>query len=435
MNQPYVIDDRVNNQFRVHRDAYTSEEVLQKEREEIFDKSWLYVGHVSEIPRKGDFKTREVGGRPIIFNRDRNNEVQVQINSCLHRGAALCRHESGNAAIFTCFYHGWAYRNSGELVNVPGGDDYATDQREVFKALTRPAQVDSYRGLYFANFSEDAPSLHEYLGDARYFIDLAADQSPEGVVMIEGTHKYTMQANWKLLVENSIDGYHAKSVHHTYFEMMMELGGVPPMLGDKTINGVPPAGMAVEFENGHASLMYPANPLPLATESVKESLAQLRQKAVDNFGEDYATAMFGLARNSVFFPNMLIIDLNFGLTLRTAFPVSPSETQVTSWQIMPVGVDEEFEQYRIENALTFCGLVGLDNAYDVETLEQAQKAFNSQREIAYSDISKGMGKVTAAANDELQIRAWWREWNRVMVGEKLQPEGTAFVPFQKQTSD
>jgi len=240
MNQPYVIDDRVNNQFRVHRDAYTSEEVLQKEREEIFDKSWLYVGHVSEIPRKGDFKTREVGGRPIIFNRDRNNEVQVQINSCLHRGAALCRHESGNAAIFTCFYHGWAYRNSGELVNVPGGDDYATDQREVFKALTRPAQVDSYRGLYFANFSEDAPSLHEYLGDARYFIDLAADQSPEGVVMIEGTHKYTMQANWKLLVENSIDGYHAKSVHHTYFEMMMELGGVPPMLGDKTINGVPP---------------------------------------------------------------------------------------------------------------------------------------------------------------------------------------------------
>jgi len=193
--------------------------------------------------------------------------------------------------------------------------------------------------------------------------------------------------------------------------------------------------MAVEFENGHASLMYPANPLPLATESVKESLAQLRQKAVDNFGEDYATAMFGLARNSVFFLNMLIIDLNFGLTLRTAFPVSPSETQVTSWQIMPVGVDEEFEQYRIENALTFWGPAGLATPDDVEALEQAQKAFTSQREIAYSDISKGMGKVTPAANDELQIRAWWREWNRVMVGEKLQPEGTAFVPFQKQTSD
>src|SRR5699024_12711024 len=102
--------------------------------------------------KKGDFVTREVGSRAVIFNRDRNNEVQVQINSCLHRGASLCRHESGTAAIFTCFYHGCAYRNSGELVTVPGGDDYATDQRQAFKQLTRPTQVQSYRGLSFATF-------------------------------------------------------------------------------------------------------------------------------------------------------------------------------------------------------------------------------------------------------------------------------------------
>ncbi|GAA1677439.1 aromatic-ring-hydroxylating dioxygenase subunit alpha [Citricoccus zhacaiensis] len=431
----YVNDDRQNHLFQVNREVFTSQEILEKEKQEIFSKAWIYVGHESEIPNKGDFQTRDVAGRPVIFNRDRHGEVRVMLNSCLHRGASLCRHSSGNAKIFTCFYHGWAYRNSGELVNVPGNEDYKAEPAKVYEGLKGPAKVESYRGLYFVNFDEDAESLEDYLGEAKYFIDLVADQSPEGIAILEGTHKYSIKANWKLLVENSVDGYHAKSVHHTYFEMMMDLGATPPMLGEEIVNGVAPSGMGTEFPNGHATLMYPANGLPLATESVKETLAGMRRTAEERFGESYATAMFGLSRNSVFFPSFIVIDLSFGLTLRTMYPISPSETIVTGWQIIPKGVDEEFIKYRVDNALTFWGPAGLATPDDVEALEQAQKAFSTQAEIGWSDISKGMGKQMPAANDELQMRAWWREWNKRMTGEALPSEGKSFVPFQKQTTD
>ncbi|AJE87283.1 p-cumate dioxygenase large subunit [Streptomyces albus] len=429
MPEPFVIDNRKDSLFQVNREVFTSREVFEKERESLFRSAWLYVGHDSEIPKRNDFRTREVGGRSVIFNRDRHGQVRVLLNTCLHRGASVCRHPVGNAKIFTCFYHGWAYRNSGELVNVPAGEDYATAPAEVYQGLRSP-RVESYRGFWFTNFSEDAPDLRTWLGTSTYLLDLAVDQSEDGIEVLPGTHKYTFNANWKLLVENSIDGYHAKSVHHTYFEMMLELGQTPPMLGDSDTNGVPPAGLGTEFGNGHATLMYPGNGLPLATENVTRDLARLRGRAVERFGESYATAVFNLARNTIFFPNFVLIDLNFGMILRTITPLGPDRTEVASWQIAPRGLDQEVLRYRIDNALTFWGPAGLATPDDVEALEQAQKGFSTRHEVPWSDISKGMGKARPAANDELQMRAWWRQWNALITGEELPREVEEFVPFE-----
>ncbi|MFF3572723.1 aromatic ring-hydroxylating oxygenase subunit alpha [Nocardia jiangxiensis] len=429
MTTPYVIDDRDKSLFQVHREVFTSGEVFEKERELIFADAWLYVGHESELPGKNDFRTRDVGGRSVIFNRDRHGDIRVLLNTCLHRGASVCRHPRGNQKIFTCFYHGWAYRNSGELVNVPAGDDYRTAPAETYGGLHSP-RIESYRGFWFLNFSDDAPDLRTWLGTSSYLLDLAVDQSEDGIEILEGTHSYTLNANWKLLIENSVDGYHAKSVHHTYFEMMMELGQTPPMLGDGTVNGVPPAGIGTEFGNGHATLIYPGNGLPLANDNVARSLAELREKAIANHGDSYASAVFDLARNSIFFPNFVLIDLNFGMILRTIMPLGPDRTQVTSWQIAPRGLDQESLQYRIDNALTFWGPAGLATPDDVEALEQAQRGFSTRREVPLSDISKGMGKQQPAANDELQMRAWWRQWNYVITGERLPAEVAEFIPFE-----
>ncbi|GAB3688184.1 aromatic ring-hydroxylating oxygenase subunit alpha [Saccharopolyspora tripterygii] len=429
MPQPYVIDKREDCLFQVDREVFTSQEIFEKERDLIFADAWLYVGHESELPKKNDFRTRDVGGRSVIFNRDRHGEVRVLLNTCLHRGASVCRHPKGNQKIFTCFYHGWAYRNSGELVNVPAGEDYTRAPADVYGGLRSP-RVENYRGFYFCNFSEHAPDLRTWLGASAYLFDLTADQSEDGVEILEGTHSYTLNANWKLLVENSVDGYHAKSVHHTYFEMMMELGQTPPMLGEGTVNGVPPAGLGTEFGNGHATLIYPGNGLPLANEQVARNLAELRAKAVDRYGEEYASAVFNLARNSIFFPNFVLIDLNFGMIIRTIMPLGPDRTQATSWHIAPRGLDQESLQYRIDNALTFWGPAGLATPDDVEALEQAQRGFSTRCEVPLSDISKGMGKARPAANDELQMRAWWRQWNYVMTGEQLPAEVEAFTPFE-----
>lgn len=424
----YVIDDRERNLFQVNRDAFVSQDILDKERSEIFDKTWIYVGHESELPNKNDFHTREVAGRPVIFVRDRNGQVRVHVNTCLHRGASLCRHKSGNQKIFTCFYHGWAYRNSGELVSVPAEDDYTPSPKETYGSLP-DVRLEEYRGFYFANFDPDAEPLVDWLGEAAWVIDLVTDQSPEGLQVVEGTHNYSLQANWKLLVENSIDGYHAKSVHHTYFEMMLELGMAPPMLSSRSVNGIGPAGWGTELGNGHTSLMYPGNGLPLFNEKVAADREEAKAKALETFGEARMNAMFELGRNSVIFPNLIAIDLNFGMVLRTMYPVEPGFTKITSWQIVPKGIDEENLTYRIDNSLTFWGPAGMATPDDVEALEQAQKAFSTRQEMAWSDISKGMGKERPAANDELQMRGWWREWNKRITGEELPPEAPIASPF------
>jgi hypothetical protein len=121
------------------------------------------------------------------------------------------------------------------------------------------------------------------------------------------------------------------------------------------------------------------------------------------------------------------------MIIRTITPLGPDRTQATSWHVAPRGLDEESLQYRIDNALTFWGPAGLATPDDVEALEQAQRGFSARREVALSDISKGMGKARPAANDELQMRAWWRQWNQVMTGERLPAEVEAFTPFETRT--
>ena len=109
--------DREAGVFRVARRAFIDNAVFETERARIFDKCWLYMGHISELPKKGSFVTRPVGGRNLIFNRDAAGEVHAFHNACPHRGSTVCREQSGNAKNFTCSYHGWA---DGKLRDLPG---------------------------------------------------------------------------------------------------------------------------------------------------------------------------------------------------------------------------------------------------------------------------------------------------------------------------
>src|ERR1700681_515749 len=104
-----VIDDRENGMFRVHRSAMTSAEIFALERDQIFNRCWLYLGHESEVDRPGDYRRRLVGGRPLIFVRDSDGTIRAFFNSCTHRGATICRQDSGNARLFQCFYHSWTF--------------------------------------------------------------------------------------------------------------------------------------------------------------------------------------------------------------------------------------------------------------------------------------------------------------------------------------
>ena len=100
----FVNDDRDGGIFRVHRSSMTSPEVLQLERERIFDSCWLYLGHESELPENGDFGRRRLNGRSIIFVRGSDGVIRAFHNTCPHRGAIVCRHDSGNQKSFQCVF-------------------------------------------------------------------------------------------------------------------------------------------------------------------------------------------------------------------------------------------------------------------------------------------------------------------------------------------
>uniref|UniRef100_UPI0005B4850C Rieske 2Fe-2S domain-containing protein n=1 Tax=Klebsiella sp. 10982 TaxID=1196034 RepID=UPI0005B4850C len=105
-----LIVDRENHIYRCHRSIFTDPQLFEFEMKHIFEGSWVFLAHESQIPEPGDYYTLTLGRQPVIITRDKKNELHALINSCAHRGAMLCRRKTGNKNSFTCPFHGWTFR-------------------------------------------------------------------------------------------------------------------------------------------------------------------------------------------------------------------------------------------------------------------------------------------------------------------------------------
>jgi p-cumate 2,3-dioxygenase subunit alpha len=238
--------------------------------------------------------------------------------------------------------------------------------------------------------------------------------------IVAGTHYYSMRANWKLLMENSVDGYHGLTVHQTYFEMLMNLGVTPP-----GTNGNRETGRGIDLGNGHAVAANPELGSPLMSREVLVERNAHRASLIRRLGAEHA-ARIGMTRNTGIFPNLAIVDLNWGIQVRAMFPIDPGHTEITGWQLMPSDDSDLMRRYRLEHAKSFWGPAGLATPDDVEALEQCQRGFSSAAEVEWSDISRGMNKAAPSVVDELQMRVFWREWNKRMTGTGYEPEGEPY---------
>jgi len=137
-----VWDDLVQ-QDRVHRRVYTDDSIFAREMDNIFAATWVYLAHESEIPEPNDFKLSWIGLREVIVARDEDGVVHAFSNRCSHRGASVCREHQGNAADFTCPYHGWRFDNRGQLFGIPGKSAYGPKFKSRDMNLARPAQLGS----------------------------------------------------------------------------------------------------------------------------------------------------------------------------------------------------------------------------------------------------------------------------------------------------
>ena len=199
--------DEAKGIFQVARQAFVDGGVMEREYEAVFDHCWLYLGHESELPKPGDFLTRTVARRNILFTRDAQGTLHALLNTCPHRGATVCREARGNSKVFQCFYHGWVFGCDGKLKGQPGEDSYTAGHKESGLGNMVPVpRFDRHAGFCFISFDPDVVSLGDYLAGAKEILDLIASHSKSGMTIVEGGQQYAIRANWKLLAENSVDG-------------------------------------------------------------------------------------------------------------------------------------------------------------------------------------------------------------------------------------
>lgn len=394
-------EDAQQGIFRFSPKVYSDPELFQREQRRIFDRSWLYAGHESEAPKAGDFLTRRVGGRPVLIVRGSDGQIRLFHNSCRHRGAMVCRHPSGNARNFQCFYHYWSYDNQGRLIGVPGRDSYGPGFKTEEMGLYE-VRAQNYRGWLFACFSRETESLESYLADARGYLDMILDQDEDGSAILPGTHEYSMRANWKMLMENTVDIYHLNSTHsrfmHDYLPNVLGLKPPDPRSANQGAHSPKALG------NGHAVIEY------RKFSGIADEAKRARWEA--KFGKDRATRMLDYTRTLVLFPNTLYIEQR--RVIRTCFPLAADHAEITAWPLMPAVDDPEVRKQRLDIYLSFLGPAGHATPDDVEVMELIQKNCATLPEDAFIECSRGMLRDNPQPSDELQMRAFWRRWRELV---------------------
>jgi phenylpropionate dioxygenase-like ring-hydroxylating dioxygenase large terminal subunit len=357
----------------------------------------------------------------VIFCRDRAGAIRCLINSCRHRGAIVCREREGNARAFYCMYHGWTYQLDGSLRNVPGEEAYPPSFDKAKMGLVAPPRLESYRDFWFVNFDREAVNLLTYLAGATEYIDLVVDQSPTGrMEIVSGTQEYDIKANWKLLVENSVDDYHLIATHATWLTYMRNSGvNVMPPKGSGLL--LPTKGLGKDLGNGHLTTDNPnyrgrpvARWISVYGEEAKADIDAIRAELVARLGEARAARVADTNRNLVVFPNLVIND-GSSVTVRNFFPLAPDRMHVTAWALGPVEETEAQRARRLHAFLTFYGPGGFATPDDVAALEAVQQGFAAWRDVEWNDLSRGMARNDDQRDtDEGHLRVFWRRWNTLM---------------------
>jgi phenylpropionate dioxygenase-like ring-hydroxylating dioxygenase large terminal subunit len=406
---------------RIHGSVYTDPAIFADEKEKIFHRGWVFVAHDSEIPRSGDFVTRKVGDQSVIVARDASGVIQVMYNRCTHRGSAVCQAESGHRRSLTCPYHGWTFALDGTLMGVPSPDAYPPGFDKKALGLAHVARVGVHGGFIFVSLAEEGPSLTEHLGHAARLIDELVGLSPQGEIQLTaGWMKHRMKSNWKMIVENQVDGYHALAVHGS----LLAANDTFATVRDRKETS--PTRVR-DFGMGHTDIDHGSD-----YRAANDKLFRWTGGASESKFPDYISAMqaaYGKdeARlrlisgppHSMLFPNISLAEMN----IMVIQPISPTESIQYTTPVLLKGADELNRRTlrRCEGALGPAGFLIADDA-DIGELTQLGV---SNREPEWIQLSRGMttettladGVVEAGLMDETSQRGFWRHYRAVMSEE------------------
>jgi phenylpropionate dioxygenase-like ring-hydroxylating dioxygenase large terminal subunit len=410
-----VIDDIEKGLFKTHRRAFVDPLIFELERERVFDRTWQFIGHESEVAEPGAFRTQYVAGRSLILVRGDDGTIRALLNHCRHRGTQLCSAQAGKAKFFRCPYHAWSYNSRGQLTAVPGADAYGPGWKKEDHGLHVVPRIDNYRGFLFVSFDPKIEPLAEWLRGAREYLDLVADQAENGFEVIPGTHRFSMRCNWKLILENAVDNYHFPVVHNRHLQHMRDIGVTvgPAAKGDVFAGKSLGHGHGVSEHQLFAAFGRLAGHWgPNLPEWTKEPVTALGENLEKRVGPERTFRMTKTNRNLRIFPSLFLQD-HISPILRKITPRSCDFTEIQEWSLAPRGEGEKLRELRVWNNCIQVGPAGFVTSDDVEVLGLTQDGLMNP-EMEWIDNSRGMKIGRAFASDEQQMRGLYRHWHELM---------------------
>lgn len=423
---------------RVHRALYTDPAIFELEMERLFGRAWLILGHESQVRKAGDYFTTRMAREDVIVARHDDGSIQVLINRCAHRGATVCAESAGNAGQFACPYHGWTYATDGRLKFVPVPSGYAPDPERKFAALglAKAPRVASYRGFIFASLAAQGPSLGEFLGHMSTSFDDMVDRAPQGEVEVAGgVFKHAYNGNWKLVLENHLDGAHPNYVHASSVHAARE--APDPIAREKYAdiairqmrqNGAPEpvwesTGLwASDWGHGYMGDYHDDSRLVVALDN--PVFNEYRQRLEASLGRERADRVLRVTRwNSIVYPNCSFMG-QFR-QLRIVYPVAVDRTVVHTYSFRLKGAPEQM----FRDTVAFANVVNGTGSWvltdDLEVYERVQRGL-ALREPEWIQVGRGHGgdagdehgmRRGATGTSEIHIRGQFRAWLRYMTAK------------------
>lgn len=191
---------------------YTDAAFLELEKQKIFWKTWQPVGRVADVLRVGDFFTCELVGEPLVVVRTTRHELKAYFNVCPHR-AAVVAHGRGNRKSLQCKYHGWTYDLDGKLLRAPEFE--GVKNWNPAEVCLKPVQATAWGPWVWVNLDMDAAPLGEVYGAIDAEIRQAGFKLDE-MTFVE-RRDYLIDCNWKVYVDNYLEGYHLPIAHPGLF--------------------------------------------------------------------------------------------------------------------------------------------------------------------------------------------------------------------------
>ena len=210
-------------------EAYTSQEWFDREQERIFSRTWAVAGFAEDVSEPGQYVSVQAGLNNIFVVMGRDRRLRAFHNICRHRGTQLLRAVGQTQRAIVCPYHDWTYDLEGCLISVPDRERQFPDADLDAISLKR-ASVDLWRGLLWVHPDEDAGSIMEWVGEVEP--RLGPHEVERLVEYPDARTEHVIAANWKIVVENYIDGYHLAHLHSgtlaMYDHSRIEAGFVGP---------------------------------------------------------------------------------------------------------------------------------------------------------------------------------------------------------------